>query len=89
MPVSTRRKPARTAAKSAKRKPSRRESILETHFDKEGFCKFLGVDQRTADRWQASRYGPPRSRIGSRVYYDKRVVMEWIKQREVGGSAAA
>lgn len=43
---------------------------------------YLGVTPRTLDRWYALREGPPRLKIGMKVYYLRESLDAWIKAQE-------
>ncbi len=42
----------------------------------------LGITRRTFDAMCARREGPPRTRIGRRVYYRKEALADWLLQQE-------
>lgn len=44
---------------------------------------YLGVTPRTLDRWYTLSEGPPRLKIGARVYYFRESLDAWIKAQEV------
>jgi hypothetical protein len=39
----------------------------------------LGKSERTLQRWHAKNYGPPRTKIGSGIFYDERKLYQWIQ----------
>lgn len=45
----------------------------------------LGITRRTLDRWHARRIGPPRIKIGNKVWYRREAVSEWLQLNETGG----
>lgn len=42
----------------------------------------LEVTCRTLERWNAQRIGPPRIKLGKKVYYRIEAVKEWILSQE-------
>lgn len=42
----------------------------------------LGVTPRTVQRWNARRIGPPKIKIGKRVYYRREAVEAWMLAHE-------
>lgn len=56
--------------------------LLDDHVELHAFCDQLGISTRTADRWDILRTGPPRTRLGKKIYYKKTSVLEWLKRRE-------
>ena len=42
----------------------------------------LGITRRTFDAMCARREGPPRTRIGRRVYYRKEALADWLRKQE-------
>jgi len=39
----------------------------------------LGKSERTLQRWHVKKYGPPRTKIGSEVFYNERKLSQWIQ----------
>ncbi|MDT8321815.1 MAG: helix-turn-helix domain-containing protein [Xanthomonadales bacterium] len=48
----------------------------------------LDTTRRTVDRWHSRRIGPPRIKIGRKVYYRRDAVREWLLRLEQRGEAA-
>lgn len=46
-------------------------------------AKFLGVSERTLDRWHAQRKGPARVSAGRRVLYKLSGLSAWLDSNEV------
>jgi ribosome-binding protein aMBF1 (putative translation factor) len=42
----------------------------------------LGKSERTLERWEAQRSGPPITRIGHTPFYKIESVREWLRSRE-------
>ena len=42
----------------------------------------LQVSERTLARWWTERIGPPRTKLGHRVYYRKEAVRDWALRNE-------
>lgn len=49
----------------------------------------LGVARRTVERWHAVRIGPPRIRVGRKVYYRAAAVRMWLEAHEQAEPRAA
>lgn len=58
-------------------------ALLDTYLTKSQAAAELGVNERTLNRWHTERIGPPRTKIGARVYYRRDGVAEWVRNREV------
>lgn len=48
----------------------------------------LGVSARTLDRWNLLRYGPPRLKLGRKVWYRSASIEAWILSQEIDHSKA-
>jgi predicted DNA-binding transcriptional regulator AlpA len=46
-------------------------------------AKFLGVSERTLDRWHAQRKGPARVNAGRRILYKVSGLTAWLDSNEV------
>jgi len=46
-------------------------------------AKFLGVSERTLDRWHTLRKGPARINAGRRVLYRLSAVSTWLSANEI------
>lgn len=53
-------------------------SILASYLTPEKLAYALGVSERTVARWHHFREGPPRVKIGRKVYYRLESVSSWI-----------
>ena len=42
----------------------------------------LGIARRTLERWWRLREGPPRLKIGRRIFYRRDAVADWLLTRE-------
>jgi hypothetical protein len=49
----------------------------------ERLSNMLGVTVRTLARWNASRIGPPKIKIGKTVLFDLAKLPEWLAAREI------
>jgi hypothetical protein len=58
------------------------QSVLAGLFTPKGLALELGVTERTIARWHQYRIGPPRVRIGRKVYYRKDSVIAWVRACE-------
>jgi predicted DNA-binding transcriptional regulator AlpA len=45
-------------------------------------ARAIGVNVMTLDKFYRERRGPKRLKIGSRVYYDRKKILEWIRSQE-------
>jgi hypothetical protein len=57
-------------------------AILSDYVPEDEFCRQLGISSRTAKRWQELRIGPPITKIGRKVYYSRKSVLEWLASQE-------
>lgn len=57
--------------------------LNELYFTRESAASFLGVDKCTLTRWFSEGIGPPRIKLGSRVLYSKKSILEWLDSKEV------
>ena len=57
-------------------------ALLDDYLSKSDAARELGIDVRTLNRWWNERRGPPRTKIGARVYYRKTAVREWLAAQE-------
>jgi predicted DNA-binding transcriptional regulator AlpA len=46
-------------------------------------ASLLGVSLRTLSRWDAAGTGPPKIKIGKKVFYDLSKISEWLASREI------
>lgn len=58
-------------------------ALLDDYLTQAQAAAELGITDRTLKRWHTDRIGPPRTKIGARVYYRKDSVAEWLKSREM------
>ena len=58
------------------------DSILDDYFTRATLAQFLDVSERSIERWDALRVGPPRTHVGGRKLYRKDSVREWLQARE-------
>jgi hypothetical protein len=54
------------------------EQLLSAYYTPEQLAAELGVDKRTLARWARLGEGPPRTRIGHRLYYRKTSTAAWM-----------
>ena len=40
----------------------------------------LGINKRTLLRWHKRNFGPPRTKIGRRVFYERDKLMDWLQR---------
>jgi hypothetical protein len=65
---------------------SNSEPLLSEYFTQEEAATELKVTERTLDRWQRLREGPPITRLGRRILYRRSSLQAWLRKRE--GDAA-
>jgi hypothetical protein len=59
--------------------PSEEKSFLSAKFfTEEELARELDRTTRTLRRWHSQRTGPPRTMIGSRIYYRRESVFRWL-----------
>jgi predicted DNA-binding transcriptional regulator AlpA len=58
-------------------------ALLDNYLTMAQAAAELGTTERTLARWHTDRIGPPRTKIGARVYYRKDSVAEWLRSREI------
>ncbi len=57
--------------------------ITAHYWDRTGAAHVLGLkNKRTLSRWEAEGFGPPITRIGTRVLYRKTALLEWLASQE-------
>lgn len=65
--------------------------LLDEYLTKDEAADELDINVRTLNRWWAERRGPPRTKIGARVYYRRSAVRDWLAAQETmptrGGAA--
>jgi hypothetical protein len=57
-------------------------SLLSEFFTKGELATELGRNQRTLDRWDLLRTGPPRTYVGRKVLYRRASVQKWLAAQE-------
>jgi excisionase family DNA binding protein len=62
------------------------EPVLSDYFTQKEAAAELKVTDRTLDRWQRLREGPPVTRLGRRILYRRSSLQAWLRKRE--GDAA-
>jgi hypothetical protein len=65
---------------------SKSEPLLSEYFTQAEAATELKVSERTLDRWQRLRAGPPITRLGRRILYRRSSLQAWLLARE--GNAA-
>ncbi|WP_293613022.1 helix-turn-helix domain-containing protein [Ponticaulis sp.] len=45
-------------------------------------AEFLKISTKTLNRWDQQRIGPPRTKIGQTVYYQKSDIWDWIDRNK-------
>lgn len=57
--------------------------VLDDCMDKTETAREMRVSARTLDRWWSERIGPPRIKVGAKVFYRRAAVRAWIEEQEV------
>jgi hypothetical protein len=63
------------------------EPILLEFLTTQQLAKELGRNPRTLDRWNVLGLGPPRTRVGRKVYYKRASVERWLAAQEQSPAA--
>lgn len=59
------------------------KTLLNEEFLTENeYCEFAGITVSTARSNAARRTGPPRIRVGRRIFYRKSAVLAWLLEHE-------
>jgi len=56
--------------------------ILEDYTTRSETAKALNKSERTLERWESLRIGPPVTRIGKTPYYLKESTKAWLRKQE-------
>lgn len=64
---------------------SNSEPILSQFLTKEQLAAELRRNPRTLDRWDLLGMGPPRTRVGRKVFYRRASVQKWLVAQEHQG----
>jgi predicted DNA-binding transcriptional regulator AlpA len=70
------------AAKSAV--PSQAELLAKQYLEEAEICALLSITERTLENWYMKRVGPPRVKIGRRIFYRVSSVLKWLNAHEQG-----
>lgn len=57
-------------------------TALSDKLSKAELADLLEIKPRTLERWHAKRIGPPRIKIGRRVFYRRAAVDSWLLANE-------
>ena len=57
-------------------------ALREKYWTKAEAARELQVSERTLGRWYRERIGPPRTKVGAKVWYRKDAVAAWVASRE-------
>jgi hypothetical protein len=61
---------------------SNTEPLLSDYLTQIQAATELKVTERTLDRWQRLREGPPITRLGRRILYRRSSLQAWLRSRE-------
>ena len=56
--------------------------LLADYYTPEQAAQAIGLTRRTLDAMYARREGPPRTKIGGRIYYRKESLRRWLLEQE-------
>ena len=56
--------------------------LLADYYTPEPAAQAIGLTRRTLDAMYARREGPPRTKIGGRIYYRKESLRRWLLEQE-------
>lgn len=62
-----------------------RKSFTLELIERQAAAEALGVSARTIDRWHLLRSGPPRIKIGNKIFYRPEAIQEWLARHETVG----
>jgi len=55
--------------------------LLSDYIDRQALAAELKVTTRTLDKWAWLKKGPRKIRIGSRCYYHRQDVLDWLDEQ--------
>lgn len=67
---------------SGEGKEGTRPLLGDDYMTIQALAEELGICTRTLERWQTSRYGPPRITLGKRILYKRESVRAWLDGKE-------
>ncbi len=56
--------------------------LIADYYTPEQAAQAIGLTRRTLDAMYARREGPPRTKIGGRIYYRKESLRRWLLEQE-------
>ena len=56
--------------------------LLDGYLSKAEAARQLGMSPRTLDRWASVRFGPPRVRVGHKIFYREAAIRRWLGDQE-------
>ena len=63
--------------------------LLSSFFTEEELARELGVSRKSLMRWEAKGRGPRQTRVGRKILYSRRGVVEWLAECERKSSEKA
>ncbi len=65
------------------------EQLEDRFLSNDETAEFLGVSNRTTEKWRLEGRGPRYRRFGRKVLYRHSDVLAWVEQQPVGGGSVA
>jgi predicted DNA-binding transcriptional regulator AlpA len=59
-------------------KTKNQSTLLADYLDFETLARELNVTTKTLWRWNKRKTGPPMTRIGHAIYYNRKALQEWL-----------
>lgn len=56
--------------------------VLSEWMTQPALAQELGISVDTLQRWANARTGPPRAKVGQRVFYNRESVRAWLREQE-------
>ncbi len=57
--------------------------LMADYFTRDELAAELGMNVRSLERWANLRKGPPRIKVGNRIFYHREAVRAWLARQEV------
>ncbi len=60
------------------------KGVLADWIERAALAEELGLTPDTLARWATTGFGPPRVKVGRRVFYRRSAVRKWLEEQERG-----